>query len=167
VAPGPIVHRDEAVDATLHPLLRPLAFGDVVIDDSTFRVDPFRHPAGVSQGGDEEADAFLEGDVHPAPHPFAVLARGLLDEGVHADRPAGEPADEAEALPKLVAVHPGQRDRLNDAEPSGLGDRCYQLRVAAGVHRAADERHLDAGGFGERGGRLRGGGAHSSDERYV
>ncbi len=45
----------------------------------------------------------------------------------------------------------GQRHRLEHAEAAGLGGRGDQLGVGAGVHRAADDRHLDPGVAGEGG----------------
>jgi hypothetical protein len=65
-------------------------------------------------------------------------------------------------LAEAVAVDVRQRDGLDDPDAARLGHRGHELGVAAGVHGAADERHLDAGGPGEGGG-----GAHSLGERYV
>ena len=59
--------------------------------------------------------------------------------------------DEAEPVPKVVTVHERQRQRLHDAERARVRDRRDQLGIAAGIHRAANERDLDACVGGERG----------------
>jgi hypothetical protein len=43
-----------------------------------------------------------------------------------------------------VAVDEAHRDRLDDADAAGTGDRSDELRVAARVNRAVDQRHADA-----------------------
>ncbi len=80
-----------------------------------------------------------------------IGAGRLLDQGIHPNRPIGQSSDQAEPFAEIMAVDIGQGDGLNDADPSRGGHCGDQLRVAAGVHRAADERHLDAGLVGERG----------------
>jgi hypothetical protein len=84
VAAGAGVDADEPVHAALERLERPLALGDVVVDDAPGRVDLLHHEAGVAQRGDEEAHALLERDVHPAAHPVQVDLGGLLHQGVEA-----------------------------------------------------------------------------------
>src|SRR6185436_20417798 len=51
----------------------------------------------------------------------------------------------AQAVSDLDAVDERERHRLNDADRTRLGGGRHQLDVAAGVHGAADQRHLDAG----------------------
>ena len=86
VAAGPVVDRDQAVDAALEPLLGPLALGDVVIDDAADGVDLVDNPPRIAERRDEEAHALLERDVDPADHSLVVGLRRRLDERVHADR---------------------------------------------------------------------------------
>ena len=49
VSTGPSVDGDEAMDATVDPLLRPLAFGDVMIDATAYGLDPLDHPVRLAQ----------------------------------------------------------------------------------------------------------------------
>ena len=151
VSPGAAVDGDEPVHAGGQPLVGPLPLGHVVIHHAAHGMRLLDHPLRVAERGHEEAHPLLERHVHPAHHPLVVGPRRGLDEGVHADRPAGEPPDEAEPLAEVVAVHVGERDRLHDAEPAGLRHRGDELGIAAGIHGAADERHLDPGLPGERG----------------
>ena len=58
---------------------------------------------------------------------------------------------------EFVAVDVDQGERLDDADAARLGDRGHQLRVAARIHGAADQRHLDA--------ELAGDGVSRSDHR--
>ena len=62
----------------------------------------------------------------------------------------GQRADAAQAGAELVLVHERERDGLHHAEAAGLGHGGDELGIAARVHGAADERHLDAGVAGER-----------------
>src|SRR6185437_10661005 len=41
--------------------------------------------------------------------------------------------------------HVRQRNRLHDADAAGLADSRDELRIAARIHRAADQRDLDPG----------------------
>ena len=77
------------------------------------------------------------------------LAAGL-DQRVEADRSRCQRPDVAQPRPELVAVHIGERDRLDHAESTGLADGRDQFRVRAGIHRAADQRHGNAGMACER-----------------
>ena len=52
---------------------------------------------------------------------------------------------------EFMAVDVDQGERLDDADAAGLGGGGHQLRVAARVHGAAEERHLDPELLGERG----------------
>src|SRR5918999_2333945 len=139
VAAGFGVHGDQSVHAGVEALERPLPLGDVVVHHAAKRRDPLDDPARVAERGDEEADPLLERDVDPALHPLAVDARRLLDERVHADRLRRQAANEPQAGAELVAVDIGERYRLHDADAAGLRDGGDELRVAARVHRAADE----------------------------
>jgi hypothetical protein len=69
----------------------------------------------------------------------------FMPTGLSVSRP-----DELETLPELVPVDVGKRDRLDDADPAGVGHGRDQLGVAAWVHGAADERHFDSGVAGQR-----------------
>ncbi len=145
MAAGPVVDRDETVGAGVQPLERPLALRHVVVDDAAHGVHALGHPVGLAQRGDEEADAFLQGDVHPALHPVPVGPGRGLDEGVHAHRPVRHPSDLPEPVLEVPAVDVRQGDGLDDADAAGVRGRGHQLGVAARVHGAADEGHLDAG----------------------
>ena len=151
VAARPAVHRNQPVHAGGESLVGPLSFGHVVVHDAADGVRLLDHPLRVAEGGHEEADPFFERHIHPVHHPLVIGLRGRLDERVHADRFAGQPLDEAEPFAELVAMDIGERNRLHDAEAAGIGHRRDELGIAAGVHGAADERHLDAGVFRERG----------------
>jgi hypothetical protein len=105
VAAGAVVDGDQAVDAGVEPLLPPLQLSDVVVNDCVGGARPLDHPARVAEGGDEETDPLLEGDVDPLLHPLAIATRRLLDERVHADRAVGERADVAQPGAELVPVH--------------------------------------------------------------
>src|SRR5258708_2517413 len=70
VSTGDAVDRDQTVYAALDCLLRPPAFGDVMVDDSADLGDPVDHPPRVSERGDEEANPLLERDVDPSLDPF-------------------------------------------------------------------------------------------------
>ena len=81
------------------------------------------------------------------------MLRGLLDKSVHADGAAvREPPDEPKSLSEIVAVDIRERDWLHYPEPAGLAHCCHQFGIAAGIHRAADEREFDTGMALELGG---------------
>ena len=86
VSAGHVVDRDQAVHAALDRLLRPLPFGDVVVDDAANLRGPVDDPAGVPERRDDEANALLERDVDPPLDTLAVGLRRLFDERVHAKR---------------------------------------------------------------------------------
>jgi hypothetical protein len=142
---GPVVHRYEAVHSGFVPLLRPFQLGDVVVHLPAHLGHTVHHPPGLPERRDEEPDAFLERLVYPALHSGAIVAAGLFDQRVEADGlSTGEPHCQAQAGAELVSVHVGERNRLDDSDASGSGNRANELRVAARVHGAADERHADA-----------------------
>jgi len=144
MAARPPVYRDEAVDAGVLSLLAPFPLGDVVIDMTAGGMDPVAHPTGIPQRGDEKTDPFLQGDRDPFHHALVISPRRGLDERVHAHRLGGEPPDVPEPFAELVAMDVRERNRLDDPDAAGIGDRGDQLRIAARVHGAADQRHLDS-----------------------
>ena len=143
VAARVFVHRDQAVDVSVHRLLREAAFGGVVIDDRPRGMRLFHDPVWVAEGRDEEADAFLECYVDPLLHSALVsLGRGL-DESVHADGfAARQLPDEAQAFAEVVAVDVGQGDGLDHAQAARGGNRGHELGIAAGVHGSAEDRRF-------------------------
>src|SRR6185295_10306375 len=82
--------------------------------------------------------------VYKALHPLEIDLGGALDDDVHPHRLRGEAADELQPRSEFVAVDVDHGERLDDADAASLGDRRHQLGIAARVHGAADERHLDA-----------------------
>src|SRR5690606_33463675 len=144
VAARAAVDGDESVHAAVNGLVGPLAFGDVVVHARACLLGAFDDPARLAERCDEEADAFLERDVDPAFHPFAVHARAALEQRVHADRFAREAADVAESFAEVVAMDVRERQWLDDADTAVLGHCRDELGVTARIHRAADDRQLDA-----------------------
>src|ERR1019366_416261 len=140
-----IVNRDDAVHSAVDGLLRPLPLGDVVIDHAANRVHAFAHPLRIAERRDEEPHTLLERDVDVFHHALEVDLRRRLDERVEADRLRREPPDEPQSLAIFVAVDVRERDRLHDADAARFAHRGDELRIAAWIHRPADERHLDAG----------------------
>ena len=65
VAAGHVVDGDQAMDAAVDCLLRPLAFGDVVVDDAADLGRLVDYPSRVSERRDEEPDALLQRDIDP------------------------------------------------------------------------------------------------------
>ena len=114
--PATLFTRDQAVYAAVDGLLRPLSFGDVVVDDAADLGRSVDHPARIAERGDEEPHALLEGDVDPSFDALAVGFRRLLDERVHAKRAGSGLLDEPQPVAKIVAVDVGHRHRLHDAD---------------------------------------------------
>ena len=100
----PMIHADETVNARIQRALGPSQLGDVVVDNAAAPVGALHDPRGISQRGNEEADAFLQRGVDPAPHAPLVELRRLLDDRVEADRLRGDPPNPAQALPEFMPV---------------------------------------------------------------
>src|SRR6266545_453391 len=141
-----IIHRDEPVHAACQPLLGPLPLRHVVVDDAppARGGDAIHDPARIAQRGDEEAHALLERDVDIATHTLEIELRAPLDQHIHADRLVGRTPDQSNSVPQVLPVHVDHRERLHDADAAGRRDGRDELGIGAGVHRAANQRHLDA-----------------------
>ena len=145
------VHGDQSVHPRLESLQGPFTLRHVVVDDPSPGRHPIHHPRRLAQRRHEEAHAFLERDVDPLGHPLMIPPGRRLDERVHPDGPVGQSLHVAEALAEVVAVDVCQAHGLQDPDPPGLRGRGHELRIAARVHGAADQRHLDPGVLRQRG----------------
>ncbi len=152
---GARIDGNQAVDAAVHTLARPPRFGHIVVHHAAGGMHAITYPAGVAEGGDEEADALLQRDVDPLPHALQVRPVACLDERIEPDGMRGQRADVPQTRAVLIAVNVGQGERLDHAQAARLTDRSDELRVRARVHRPADQRHpylcvARKGGFHQR-----------------
>src|SRR5664280_897110 len=148
----PPVHADEPVDALRRGLLGPAPVHDVVVDDASRTLHAIHDPARVPEGRDEEPDTLLERDIDVLRHALGVDGReGLLREHIESHGLLREGADLPHPGAEVTFVDEDEGERLDDADPARLRDGGDELGVGAGIHRAADERHLDVRRFGEGG----------------
>src|SRR6185436_4746325 len=86
--------------------------------------------------------AFLERDLDPLLHARAIVRAGLLDQRVEPHRFAlGHALRETKSLAEVVTMHERHGHGLDDPDPTRGGYRAHELRVAARIHRSADERY--------------------------
>ena len=120
-----------------------------MVDDTAGGVDGVANPARVPKRRHVEFHVGLEGLVDPLAHPVLISLHALLDDRVEAEGLGGELACAGETLFEAVAVDVGEGERLYHPQGSSLAHRGAELRVAAWIHRTADQGDLDTGVFCE------------------